>query len=589
MQFSLCFSILLLIPFILHSCAFVPYNPNWTFNRKIPDNTPLDERSDAVVNKFNSNLQNKKIYLANVKEVPPVYYGTDSDPIYTVDSNFDECRIRMPANAVEGTGSDSPLLVRNENHLDYGQQVELRIWQNTINHSQQKITGNGGGLFHYNNDGKILNKDQTSSDANAFLGYGTGSGLSWAGLITAEEIESGEIKHALRFAYSNCDMTDTYRYPAIATDQPKNCNDCENPPCTPSSAIEMGMRLRLKPSVDCDARTVPIRESWDLTVEEQDKQKRFLKIYCTALRDYGMYVVDGAPSEAIVLMMESNHTANWEPLIGPSDPDTNWNFLVRDQQTPSDGFTRDSTSGIPWDQIQVVQEPFPELYQCNNPQWDPKETQSIVPSEDSYVRGGDDNEDQNFSSDDFLRVKWSSGIEYKRIAIVKFNLSQIDLSSITYAAIQIKPYQINADFDAYVRVRPFEDDWTETDVTFSNLPHGLDPVFCYFKPDVDNFQQIDVLSYLKSLDSPKFFSISISTTPQDGAQTDIFFRSKRSSQTDQMIKLVYSFEDSPLPTPSPSNSSSNNASHSYQLKTNLSNILILLFSFFFLLNFFKSF
>ena len=55
-----------------------------------------------------------------------------------------------------------------------------------------------------------------------FLGAGTGSGLSiLAGLIRPREVANGEIRHAIRFAYSNIDfIRGAYRAPATKTDQP---------------------------------------------------------------------------------------------------------------------------------------------------------------------------------------------------------------------------------------------------------------------------------------------------------------------------------------------------------------------------------
>ena len=119
------------------------------------------------------------------------------------------------------------------------------------------LTASAAGLFHYNNDGALLNPDDSPSLARPFMGWGTGSGLSYyAGLVHHAEVDQDVIPHAIRFSYSCAHSSDQFRAPATKTDQPHPiCGGNINPDA--DFAMDMGMRLQLDPAVDCDARTTP--------------------------------------------------------------------------------------------------------------------------------------------------------------------------------------------------------------------------------------------------------------------------------------------------------------------------------------------
>jgi hypothetical protein len=222
------------------------------------------------------------------------------------------------------------------------------MWQVTVDHDQQQLTASAAGLFHYNNDGAALNPDGTPSLAQPFEGWGTGSGLSYyAGLVHHREIDDGVIPHAIRFSYSCAHATDTFRAPATKTDQPHPiCGDQNDP--TGAGSMEMGMRLQLDPSVDCDARTTPVPRG-----TEGELETRFLRMLCHAMQDYGMVMLDGTGPGGLVIYMENELTADWAPKIGLELYDS-YSYIVRDQTTPDDGLARGPTDGIPWDRMRVL-------------------------------------------------------------------------------------------------------------------------------------------------------------------------------------------------------------------------------------------
>ena len=309
-------------------------------NQLIPDGIASDARSDAIVAQLAENVSVMKPFLASESDVPPVYVSAPTDPWYTTTVAGTTVRFRLPDSFAIGGGSDAPLVVQDPNHPDYGTDVELRLWQATVDTKNRTLSANGAGLFHYNNDGALFGGQR--SLGQPFLGWGTGWGLSiTAGLIRPEEIQAGEIRHAIRFAYSNRDFVSTFRAPAIKTDQPKGTTTRN-----PATAMEMGMRLQLDPSLDCDTRTVA-------GYSNQSNETRTLRIVCRALQRYGMIAVDGTSDRNLVLMMEHQSTAGWDSVIGAARYGS-YGHLIRDVTSPSDGLKRDANSGIPWSRMRVL-------------------------------------------------------------------------------------------------------------------------------------------------------------------------------------------------------------------------------------------
>ena len=315
-----------------------PYSPDFAFNTPIPANAQTDPRSAAIVSQLVENAGISKVGLSADGEVPPVYVAQPTDPLYSVTVGGKRTRFRVPAQAQAGGGADSPLVILDPQHPDFGRDTELRLWQANI--GSNSLSASGAGLFHYNNDGAVLNPDGSQSVSVPFAGGGTGAGLSiLAGLIRPAQVQSGAIRHALRFAYSAADFTNKYRSPAIRTDQPKGTSTRN-----PSTAMDMGMRLQLDPSVNCDTRTVPGRPGLETA---------FLRQVCHALQDYGMIAVDGSSDRVILLMMENSATANWQSVVGPTF-NGSYGYIVRAKGSPDDGLNRDDNSGIPWNRMRVV-------------------------------------------------------------------------------------------------------------------------------------------------------------------------------------------------------------------------------------------
>ena len=159
-----------------------PYDPGFAFNQPIPAGVASDARSAAIVGQLDENTEVSKAMMSASGEVPTVYVAKPTDPFYSVSVGGVSTRFRVPAGTVIGTGSDSPLVILDPSHPDHGRHTELRLWQARI--SGSTLSASGSGLFHYNNDGALLNPSGSRSLSVPFRGAGTGSGMSiMAGLI----------------------------------------------------------------------------------------------------------------------------------------------------------------------------------------------------------------------------------------------------------------------------------------------------------------------------------------------------------------------------------------------------------------------
>jgi hypothetical protein len=75
---------------------------------------------------------------------------------------------------------------------------------------------------------------------------------------------------------------------------------------------------------------------------------------CVALQDYGMIVIDGTADRGLLFQMEDDRTAHWSGLIGEQRFGS-YGWIVRDGGSPSDGLSRNDTSGIPWHRLRVLE------------------------------------------------------------------------------------------------------------------------------------------------------------------------------------------------------------------------------------------
>ncbi len=113
-------------------------------------------------------------------------------------------------------------------------------------------------------------------------------------LFTADEVKSGEIKHAIRFILPNNRIRKgEYVHPATHSGAGKGSPTVDSVP--------YGARLRLKATFDLNRLPTP-----------------GAKVLARALQRYGMFLADGG-NVALTGQADTLSTAKWEGLLGPRD------------------------------------------------------------------------------------------------------------------------------------------------------------------------------------------------------------------------------------------------------------------------------
>ncbi len=307
------------------------------FNQAIPAGTPTDAQSAAVVAQVIASMRSARVVLDEDNSVPGVWVASASDPVWHITSSagLRTISFRIPPGARPAPGADAPLVVDDPDSPSFGRDTELRVYQGSMDAATHTLSTTEYGLIHYGR----------GSNGLPFYGYGTGYGLSWAGLIRPWEVSTGSIDHALRVA-APVDSA-AHRLPAITSDcRRSSVNTC-------GGLIAEGLRLQLSPSVDCAARTVPFADPGGVDT-------RFLSEICRALQVYGMIIVDGsgAPNQYVLEMEEGTEvggTAAWDSILNPPPGDL-WGNIIRDVNASAtgDGVARNASTGIPWDQLRVL-------------------------------------------------------------------------------------------------------------------------------------------------------------------------------------------------------------------------------------------
>jgi hypothetical protein len=190
----------------------------------------------------------------------PTYYSAATDPVFTISCNSATlCPIKgqqlhIPQNALAAGNSDGHLTV-----IDQSTGTEYDFWQAKTPLPQ------GGGTLVVSGAGKTsVDGDGLGSKAIA-ANYG-----SLAGVIRAQELQAGQINHALVMVV-HCDNA-THVYPATADDQ-----SCSSVGMSNASALPMGARVQLN-----------MTDSQIAALSSPAWQKTILR----ALAHYGAYVSD---------------------------------------------------------------------------------------------------------------------------------------------------------------------------------------------------------------------------------------------------------------------------------------------------------
>lgn len=265
-----------------------PYADDSPFNTPLPGSPRLAANSDAVVKRVLAfgKLQNLQAGTADSSDdwSAPVYYPEPTDPLFTVRcmEDWGTCevegmQVRIPDKARAAAGGDGHIVV-----VDQATGWEYDFWQ-------VRSKPRGGGQLKISWGGRTrLDGDGLDSNATAAKFGRLG------GIIRAQELEAGEINHAL-YMIASCDSGE-HVYPAM-----KSGRECSWIGESNKDAPALGSRFQLDMSdAEIEALGVP---SWKKTI-------------LRAMARYGLYMGDtGSGSWAIQAESGASYTS-----FGYEDP-----------------------------------------------------------------------------------------------------------------------------------------------------------------------------------------------------------------------------------------------------------------------------
>src|SRR4051812_29502473 len=265
-----------------------PYSSDSPFNQELTDGVKVADNSAAVVSRLVGcgTPQNMVAGWAGTEHdwARPTYFSSPSDPEYTIHctKTWSTCmlegmKVRIPEGAAPAGGGDGHMAV-----IDQASGWEYDMWQ-----VSRRATGGGtlnvswGSRTTIDGDGLA---DHKSNTANA-AGYGNAGGL-----VRAEELEAGQINHAILITVP-CD-NDTYVFPAHHVGAA--CATGER-----ADAPAMGQRFQLTMTdTQINALSVP---AWKKTI-------------LRAMAHYGMIVGDtGGDSWAVEYESGVEYTSQGQP------------------------------------------------------------------------------------------------------------------------------------------------------------------------------------------------------------------------------------------------------------------------------------
>jgi len=260
-----------------------PYSSDSPFNRLLPDDRPADPNSEAIVDRVVGfgPMQN---LVAGYHDTPkdysaPLYYSSRSDPIYRVQCTrysgrceIEGMELRIPAAARPAAGGDGHLTVIDE---------QARWEYDFYDVSEKPDTG---GTITVGWGGRTLvggpGADGLGSGATA-AHFGRA-----AGTIRAQELEAGEIDHAL-FMVVRC-TSGASAWPAAAGTTGTVCRETEDAPA-------LGQHFYLDMSE---------------AALDQLKVAKWKRTILDAAANYGMYVGDtGGGTWGIQIESDSSYTS----------------------------------------------------------------------------------------------------------------------------------------------------------------------------------------------------------------------------------------------------------------------------------------
>jgi hypothetical protein len=271
------------------------YSADSPFNQPIAMDAEVDPDSAAYIER----LQDAAPLLINLKQYTvPVYFADSTTPKYDVklpcgtyweigvkkllgvpipdwaEPGLDSSGTIKPRGCGEDSDQDNNMVI-----LDLEARCEYDFWQARYIESKGKWKASWGNAISMDSNGVYPAGVSTRGSGLAILG----------GVIWPDELQNGEITHALVFAYP---FTRSGGPVAPATD-----SDGES---KGARALPEGARLRLDPDLDLD--------TLELTAAE--------RTIARALQVYGMYLADNGGESGIGIYAVDPRSASVNPYTG---------------------------------------------------------------------------------------------------------------------------------------------------------------------------------------------------------------------------------------------------------------------------------
>jgi hypothetical protein len=274
------------------------FSPTSFWNRPIPAHAHLDRNSAAMVGALDGEIA--KEGETTGKASANIATTTWSVPIYTVPANQPTVMVRLagasPASALQLAWVAVPLPPSaqpaggTDKHLVVWQPSTGRLWE--FWRLEQTPTGWqaawGGAMQKASSDSGVY-EQRAWPGAKRSWGASASSLSIAGGLITLEDLERGQINHALAMGVPNV-LAGTYASPAQRTDGQS----------TSPLSLPEGAHLRLNPHLDLATLRLP----------------RLTLMIAKAAQRYGIFVRDRTSS--VTFYAQDPISTGTEPYIGPN-------------------------------------------------------------------------------------------------------------------------------------------------------------------------------------------------------------------------------------------------------------------------------
>jgi hypothetical protein len=292
------------------------FSPTSFWYTPIPADAPLHPNSAAFVTEF---LRQKAAYYGTVTintrdYASPVFVAAAGAPTVKVtqwdcqkkgytDTSLAQqwAAVPIPAYAVPSKGTDAEMTIYQPST-----QTVWEFWQTQLVNGQWQACWGGRLQNALTSNGVFYQYYGTTATSLPFLG----------GQITAEELQRGEIRHAIGIALVDAERSDIFSWPA-------NRSDGLNPLNAPNRILE-GLRFRLDPTVNVDALSMSAAG----------------KIIAKAAQKYGFVVWDRAGALSVRAQNAVSYTA-----LGQTDP-----YPALFNGHPN----YDVLTGFPWNRLQFL-------------------------------------------------------------------------------------------------------------------------------------------------------------------------------------------------------------------------------------------